>query len=378
MTARLLPAIGFSILLAQVPVDLPGAIDKLGSFDFAARTEAARVVRRADGGAAVPALLRATRTHADEYTRYRALVLLTGFGDAAAAERMREVIGDRNDRMRAVAFAWFEHHPDPTVLPVLVDLLARERSEFVRPALTRAIAAHGAEPRAHDALAPLVARGEDFFRGAVIEALGDYRAKYAVQAIVEVAKLDGPLQDDAITALGKIGDASVLPALARLQRTVPSDLQPTLAAAVCLLGENCAVTEEYLAKTVAFAAASGEHQALLRGAAHALGVLAVRGRAGALQALVDAGADARESTRAPVALVVGAVALRSPLSILQVLEARQARDRAFELLRDGFDMLSEDFEEERFYVAIRREFSAAPPGSLRRAVAGALIDRLEF
>ena len=50
------------------------------------------------------------------------------------------------------------------------------------------------------------------------------------------------------------------------------------------------------------------------------------------------------------------VAVRNPAIVLAALEARKDRDLAIELLRDAFDMLSEDFEEEQFYVAVRREF----------------------
>ena len=49
-----------------------------------------------------------------------------------------------------------------------------------------------------------------------------------------------------------------------------------------------------------------------------------------------------------------------------------------ELLRDAFDMVAEDFEEERFYVSVRRAYWAAPEGSTRRSVAAQLIDVLEF
>ena len=91
---------------------------------------------------AVPLLAAAARSHGDEYVRYRALTLLAGFGGPSPAEVMADVKADRNDRLRTVAFAWFEHHPDPAVLPALLEAFARETSEFVRPALTRAIAAH--------------------------------------------------------------------------------------------------------------------------------------------------------------------------------------------------------------------------------------------
>ena len=68
-----------------------------------------------------------------------------------------------------------------------------------------------------------VMRGQDFFRSGVIEALGDHKATYAVDALITIADLDGPLQDDAALALGKVGDRKALPVLAGLQRTAPKD-----------------------------------------------------------------------------------------------------------------------------------------------------------
>ena len=51
-------------------------------------------------------------------------------------------------------------------------------------------------------------------------------------ALSTIATLDGPLQDDAVLALGKIGDKQALPTLAALQRTAPRQTQPTIAAAI--------------------------------------------------------------------------------------------------------------------------------------------------
>src|SRR5215203_3608654 len=65
--------------------EVQAAIDKLGSFEFPTRTEAARVVRRAPAEIAVRLLAAAARSHADEYVRYRALTLLSGFGGPVAA-----------------------------------------------------------------------------------------------------------------------------------------------------------------------------------------------------------------------------------------------------------------------------------------------------
>ena len=53
-------------------------------------------------------------------------------------------------------------------------------------------------------------------------------------------------------------------------------------------------------------------------------------------------------------------------------------DPATELLREAFDMLEEDFEEERFFATVRRAFWQAPEGSGARRVAETLIRRLEF
>jgi hypothetical protein len=49
-----------------------------------------------------------------------------------------------------------------------------------------------------------------------------------------------------------------------------------------------------------------------------------------------------------------------------------------DLIREAFDMLEEDFEEERFYVAVRRAFWAAPENSPARRVADVLVQKLEF
>jgi len=358
--------------------NLATAIDQLVSFDFPTRTNAARVVRRAPAAEAIPALATAARSHKDGYVRYRALVLLAGFGETTATDTMRALIADPNDRVRAVVYAWFERYPLPEVFPILIQALDKEQSEFVRPALTRALSAAHQDPAVRAAVTPLITRGEDYFRGSVIEALGDYRAVWAAPIIAEVAKLDGPLQDDAITAVGKIGDKSLLPMLAALQKSAPRDTQPSIAAATCLITGACGPHEDYLKKTLIVAASDTQYQTLLRSAGFSLAALAARGSTAALSSLLDVAEPSVDPVRAALALAVGHVALRNPGVILDALESRTTRDRAIEVLRDAFDMLSEDFEEERFFVEVRRAYWAAPEGSPRRAVAQALIDKLEF
>src|SRR3979490_370921 len=99
------------------PGQLKAAIDTLGDLDYDTRSAASRTVRRVTGAQAVPALLQAVAEHADGYVRYRALVLLTGFNDPRTKDAMRQSLASPNDRLRAVAYRFFEHNPDPTLLP---------------------------------------------------------------------------------------------------------------------------------------------------------------------------------------------------------------------------------------------------------------------
>jgi len=366
---------------AQAPAtseQVRSAIDRLGSIDFPIRSSAARTVRRADAAVAVPALLSAVKQHADEYVRFRALVILSGFNDARTRDVMVAAVTDKNDRMRTVAYAYFEYNPDKAVVPRLLEALKVEASEFVRPALTRALAAHADDPKVRQTMEGLVMQGQAFFRSVVIEALGDHRGAYALKPIMEVAKIDGPLQDDAVLALGKIGDKSVLPVLAGLQRTAPRESQPGIAAAICLLGVNCSSHQPYIVDSLRFAIANLGFQSLLRSSASALSVLAVAGREDAAAELIAQGAPTRDPMRAPMALALGTVALRNAPIILKLLERETLRDPAIELLREAFDMLEEDFDEERFFAIVRRAYWQAPAGSPARIVADTLIRKLEF
>ncbi len=358
--------------------DLASAINALGAFDFPARLAASRTVRRATPAHVVPALTAAAQSHADSYVQYRALVLLAGFDDSSTPQVMQSLMASRNDRLRAVAYAWFGHHPSPAMVPALIDALSREMSEFVRPSLTRALAAHASDARARAALVPLVMSGEDFFRAEVIQAVGDHKVAEARDAVLAVAKLDGPLRDDAVLALGKLGESAVLESLAQLQRTVPRERQPAIAAALCMLGVNCEAHYKYLADTLKYAADTSGFQLLLRSSARALGALAGRGDQTALTALFDVGIPAGDAARAPVALALGEAAVRGPAALLRALGDRTDQAAAIELLRDAFDMLEEDFEEELFYVQVRRAYWASAEGSAARKLAEAVIQKLEF
>jgi HEAT repeat protein len=369
---------------AVSPAQLKAAIDKLSDLDYATRMSASRTIRRAQSSQAVQALLQTVAEHGDGYVRYRALVLLTGFNDPRTKDAMRESLKSPNDRLRAVAYSFFEHNPDSALQPDFLAGLEKEQGEFVRPAVVRAVAALAAKSdnaTLRQAVLREATRGEDFFRSVVVEALGDYKAQYAYETINGIAKLDGPLQDDAALALGKIGDKRALETLGALQRSAPRPTQPSIAAAICLLGINCSSHVNYLTESLKFSDKNLGYQELLRGAAAGLGALAVLGHGETVDALIEIGIPSRDPTRAPIALALGTVALRNSALMMAKIEAikdKNVLDGALALVAEGFDMLEEDLDKERFFVQARRTYWDSAAGSPRRALMQMLIGKLDF
>ena len=364
--------------VSATPQQIQEAIGKLGDFDYPTRMAAARTIRRAPAAQAVPALLQAVREHGDGFIRFRALALLTGFSDPRTVDVMEEAMVSPNDRLREVAYAYFEQNPQPALAPKFLAALAKEEGEFVRPALIRALAAIHKEKGVTDVLIRDTRRGVDFFRSTVIEAIGDYKVAAALPAVIEVARLDGPLQDDAATAIGKIGDKNGLPVLASLQQSAPKETQPAIAASICLIGTNCSSHIGYLEKTLTYAETYPGFQELLRSAAAGLGHIARQGNAEALRILFDVGIPSQDPVRAPVTLALGLVALRNTPLMLKTLEGRADQAAAIGILAEAFDMLEEDLEEEKFFVEVRRAYWAAADGSPTRKLAEQLITKLDF
>jgi HEAT repeat protein len=327
----------------------------------------------------VPVLLQAAREHADGYIRFRALVLLVGFADPRTVDAMEEALDSPNDRLREAAYGYFEHEPSPGLASRFLASLDKETGEFVRPSLVRALTALApANPQIRDAMIRDAMRGQDYFRSSVIEALGDYKITAALPRLVEIAKIEGPLQDDAVIALGKLGDKAALGPLAELQRAGSQVLQPSVAAAICLLGQNCSSHMGFIQKTLGFAEDFPGYQELIRSSAAGLGAIGAGGNGDAVTMLLDIGVPSEDPLRAPVALALGQVALRNTPALLKVFESRKDRDQAVSLLAEGFDMLEEDLEEERFYATVRRAYWAAADKSPTRALCEYLIAKLDF
>ena len=125
---------------------------------------------------------------------------------------------------------------------------------------------------------------------------------------------------------------------------------------------------------------------MLRNAATGLAALAVAGNLGAIEVLFDIGITAVDQARAPIAISIGTVAFRNPAIVRHALAARgtgaqdssSVPEKELMLLRDAFDLLDEDFAEERFYVLMRGDYWTSPEGSGNQSVAEAAIRILEF
>lgn len=362
---------------AQTPAaapDLKQNITNLASLDFPVRMQAARLIRRTAETQAVPALREAARRDSNEFVRYRALVLLTAFNDRGTRDLMHELMRDRNDRVREVAYKWLERNPDPQLADALVMALQTEQSEFVRPALVGALAALGSDQTVQRAMLAEIGRGLDFFRSAVIEALGRHRAVYAVDGIAATSKLEGPLQDDSILALGRIGGTRATMAIREFSGGTPEAVQ-MVRGVRCLIGEMCA---EHIAALVAAASSDEGRPSTIRGALDALEAVAQNRNEAALSALFTLAKNS--ALRENVAVAVASVALRQPDWIVERLNAADAptRESAITMLKDGFDSLEEDFAEEQFFASVRAGYWRATDGSAGRSLAETLIRRLEF
>jgi HEAT repeat protein len=316
----------------------------------------------------------AARRHSDEFVRYRALVLLTAFNDRGTRDLMRELIRERNDRVREVAYKWLERNPDPQLTTQLLTSLQTEESEFVRPALVGALAALGSDPTVQQALIKEIPRGLDFFRSAVIDALGRHRAVYAVDGIAATSRLEGPLQDDALLALGRIGGTRAAAALKEFTGGTTEATQ-MLWAVRCLLGESCA---EHVTALVVAASSDESRPRERQGAIEALEALAQGRSEAALAGLIRL--EKQKELRERIAVAVGSVALRQPDWIVERIGAvdEATRESVITMLKDGFDSLEEDYDEEQFFAALRAGYWRAADGSAGRSLAATLIQRLEF
>ena len=61
-----------------------------------------------------------------------------------------------------------------------------------------------------------------------------------------------------------------------------------------------------------------------------------------------------------------------------MLKAAPAQADAIGLMAEGFDMLEEDYEKERFFAMVRRTYWESAEGSVDRQLMQTLIGKLDF
>ena len=80
----------------------------------------------------------------------------------------------------------------------------------------------------------------------------------------------------------------------------------------------------------------------------------------------------------PTPSALATVALRNTPLIVTILEKQSNRDDAIALLAEGFDMLEEDLDKERFFAFARRTYWESTENAPRRALMQTLIGKLDF
>ena len=374
---------GTSATASQAPAisaALQAALDRLGTVNYNNSDVvggAEQYIHRLPASEAVPALTYTVLTATDQLVRSRSLVLLTGFSDPAIPPTMRTLMGDRSVRVREMTYRWMALHPDPSQASTLLELLQAEKTDGVRPAIAAALAAVDTDPQVRRTLLEEVNRGPDFFRVAVIDTLGRRRATYAADAIAEIAKVEGPLQDDAVLALARIGDPRATGTVAA-EGNDGADVRAALLAARCLLDGDCTATTKALAAAALDAATAPQNA---QAAVTALGAVAEKPDMDATSALLSLESKAPPAVSDQAAVELSILAVRSPLPVLAWLDGLAdgpLRNAAIDVLRAGFDRLEQDFAEEQFYVAAHAAYVAAPQGSAARTRLGALLDALAF
>ena len=82
--------------------------------------------------------------------------------------------------------------------------------------------------------------------------------------------------------------------------------------------------------------------------------------------------------RAPISLALATVALRNTPLMLSWLKGAPAQADAIALMAEGFDMLEEDLDKERFFALVRRTYWESPEGSTDRQLMQTLLGKLDF
>ncbi len=236
-------------LVALGPAAIPALAVALERESPAIRVGVVDVLERMGDAGAVPPLIRAARDP-DEDVRVEALLALGSLGDERARPVVEAALNDADSRIyRAAAVACGSVCRSPRALNRLVDLALGERTAFAMAGPRNSLRAlsSGADKSRAEAVrraiekkaSPLLAHGGDVDAraraGLLLADVGDPAGRAALCAAVEQTK-DPLFAGEAIAALGRIGDPSVVPAL----RRASSGPNRQLRAAACQALKNLA------------------------------------------------------------------------------------------------------------------------------------------
>ena len=335
------------------------------------RMAAARTVRRAPRRASrCRRCSQAVAEHADGYVRFRALVLLSGFNDPRTRDVMvaalaRPERSPARGRLRATSSTTRIRSVVPRLLEALDKRGVRVRASR---ADARARRARRATRACADAMDGLVMQGQDFFRSAVIEALGDYKARVrAAERSPRSPSSRVRCRTMRCWRSGRSATRRRSPMLAGLaaHRAARRRSRRSRPPSACS-ASTARRTQRTSPRRCASRSPTPGFQELLRASASGLAALAVAGQRGGARDARSSRACRPATRRARRSRSrIGTVALRNTPLVLKVLEdAPDPRRRRSLLLRDAFDMLEEDFEEERFFVDRPPRATGRPPTDL--------------
>lgn len=170
-------------------------------------------------------------------SRLRAAKILEPKNDALLSEALQTLLHDADPQLQLTAAVWFAQQKNPLAPPALNTLLTSALVDVRRTALTTMLA-YPDPAMAPPALAALPGERDPVARRNLIKLLGVLQAKTASTVLLAIARTpDDPDRNEALYALGAIGDPALAdPLLELFQKLPPTADRATAIAHITALG----------------------------------------------------------------------------------------------------------------------------------------------